>query len=734
MANTYSTINFATASVSGTTLTVVVPVQGLRGSNGDTSQTAYELSSLITPVLTDKTVTASNASSINWTNNWSAWNQNATLTLDVSSIANGSSAQTVVRGGSIDGTTGYTYFLTVARDASGNYTLSGWENGCSATDIATTTYTMVVPSDIHPYCADITLQASGRGPAVVTTVTLSDGGAGGTFTPATVVFAVDDTSVHSVAYTNSTSVGSITISATNDQSLTNPAPVTATHNKLSVSLVVLGATYSLDGVWVNFTVPTNALQGGDGNTSAYQYCVGVQDTTSNLTNSGQLTGADDGEFTWGSWGNAGSSYNPAQENYSSPYYYCIKGRDASGNIGYSKVLTLTENADKTTWTATGWENGSAVTTAPSTTYTLTGNTTVDVNTPVVYTVTPNNAGPSKDTVITFSDGGAGGVFTPATVTLSAGSTTAQTTSYTNATAGNVTISTTNNQSLTNPTAISLSVINTTPTTTPSTTYSLSGATTGYVSSALTLKLVANNQGPVSDTTITFSDGGAGGTFSPTTATLKAGSTKEVDVTYTPAAAGTVTITTTNNTSLTDPAALTITVEAATPTTAYTLKAPATAYVTQAVEIDLTPNGTGTTADVTVTLSDNGAGGAFSSTTVTFKAGDASTQKVTYTPASATTISISATNSGGLTNPAAVSMTTTVAVPLACTGNTTATFNDTNGTISVSAAFTGGINPTYTILRAPASADWWQFVSVGTTNTLPYIDSQLGYVSNEVTFY
>ncbi|PYD70631.1 hypothetical protein [Komagataeibacter swingsii] len=94
--------------------------------------------------------------------------------------------------------------------------------------------------------------------------------------------------------------------------------------------------------------------------------------------------------------------------------------------------------------------------------------------------------------------------------------------------------------------------------------------------------------------------------------------------------------------------------------AYTLSGPATATSGTAITLTLTPNNNGPGADVTVTLSDGGAGGTFSAGTATFGAGKDTAQSVTYTPKAAGTVTISATNNGGLTNPASLSVTVAAA--------------------------------------------------------------------------
>lgn len=97
----------------------------------------------------------------------------------------------------------------------------------------------------------------------------------------------------------------------------------------------------------------------------------------------------------------------------------------------------------------------------------------------------------------------------------------------------------------------------------STGYTLAGAATATAGTPLSLILAPdNNAGPGANTTVTLSDGGAGGAFSADTVTFAAGSMSAQTVTYTPKAAGTVTISATNNGGLTDPASLNVVVAAA----------------------------------------------------------------------------------------------------------------------------------------------------------------------------
>lgn len=91
-------------------------------------------------------------------------------------------------------------------------------------------------------------------------------------------------------------------------------------------------------------------------------------------------------------------------------------------------------------------------------------------------------------------------------------------------------------------------------------------------------------------------------------------------------------------------------------TYYSLKGYIQATAGTAITLTLVPNGAGPASAVTVTLSDGGAGGTFSATAVDFAVDSTTAQTVTYTPKAAGSVTISATNDGGLTNPTALALT------------------------------------------------------------------------------
>jgi lysophospholipase L1-like esterase len=103
-----------------------------------------------------------------------------------------------------------------------------------------------------------------------------------------------------------------------------------------------------------------------------------------------------------------------------------------------------------------------------------------------------------------------------------------------------------------------------PVSAPST-YTLTGPSTATVGSASTAFTVAVSGTLASAVTVTPSDSGAGGTFTPASVSLGTTANASASFTYTPAgSAGSRTISTTNNGGLTNPAAKTLTVSAAQP--------------------------------------------------------------------------------------------------------------------------------------------------------------------------
>lgn len=184
-----------------------------------------------------------------------------------------------------------------------------------------------------------------------------------------------------------------------------------------------------------------------------------------------------------------------------------------------------------------------------------------------YTValSPGGGAVVSPVSVTPTDSAGGGVFSPSSFTLTTDSPIA-TFTYTSGTAGAKSISLTNTGGLSNPAAVTYSV---TAGATPATALTISGPTTGVVGFASANYSVAVS--PVGGTvtgsvTVTPSDPGAGGTFSPTSLVLTTGAPSGA-FTYTPASAGAKQISITNNGGLTNPGALAYTATAPAPVTA-----------------------------------------------------------------------------------------------------------------------------------------------------------------------
>ena len=108
----------------------------------------------------------------------------------------------------------------------------------------------------------------------------------------------------------------------------------------------------------------------------------------------------------------------------------------------------------TLWNLDGTGNDSVgAATTPATAYTLTGPSSGSIgNASSAFTVTASGT-LSASVTITPSDGGAGGTFSSSTVALASGTNTSATFTYTPASTGAKTISTTNSGSLTNPASL-----------------------------------------------------------------------------------------------------------------------------------------------------------------------------------------------------------------------------------------------------------------------------------------
>lgn len=225
-------------------------------------------------------------------------------------------------------------------------------------------------------------------------------------------------------------------------------------------------------------------------------------------------------------------------------------------------------------------------------------------------------------------------------------------------------------------------------TTTATAVTLSGPTSGTVGTASSNFTVGANGTITGTVTITPSDGGAGGTFSPATVNITSAS-PTATFTYTAASSGVKTISVTNNGSLTNPATISYTASVAA-ATSVTMSGPTSGAVgSPSTNFTIGANGA-ISGTVVVTPSDGGGGGSFSPTSVSISSATP-TATFTYTPASTGAKTISVTNNGALTNPSSITYTASGAAATAVTLS-----GPTSGFVgSPSTNFSVGVNGTIT---------------------------------------
>lgn len=177
--------------------------------------------------------------------------------------------------------------------------------------------------------------------------------------------------------------------------------------------------------------------------------------------------------------------------------------------------------------------------------------------------------------------------------------------------------------------------------TGATLFGISGPSSGVVGSA-TSNFTLTPDGTVTSATVTPTDGGGGGTFSPSSLTWTAEDTAKT-FTYTPGSTGTKTISASFSGSPTtlSPSSLSVTVTS--PATSFSFTGPSSAISGVASSnFTVTPNGT--VGSATVTPSD-GAGGTFSPSSLSWTTSSAA-KTFTYTPATSGTRTVSVSTTAG----------------------------------------------------------------------------------------
>lgn len=187
------------------------------------------------------------------------------------------------------------------------------------------------------------------------------------------------------------------------------------------------------------------------------------------------------------------------------------------------------------------------------------------------------------------------------------------------------------------------------------TVGLTGPSTGTTGQASTNFTIAIDGETFETATFTPSDGGAGGTFNPSSVVIPAGVDASGTFTYTPATDGVKTVSITNDIGLVVMTSVSYTAEAPQNlATAYTLTGPEGGTEGQVSDPFTITIAGDTIGQTTFTPSDSGGGGSFTPSTVVADAGTNAQGTFTYTPGSAGSKTISVTNDGGLSDPASVS--------------------------------------------------------------------------------
>jgi hypothetical protein len=450
----------------------------------------------------------------------------------------------------------------------------------------------------------LTVTATSNGvPVAGVSVTFIDNGAGGTFGTPTVVTGSNGTA--SSTYTLPATAQTVSVTAS------SAGYTSASFTEIAETLALSpnGGNNQTGGIGTTLPVALTVLASNDGN------------PVSGLS----VTFVDNGAGgTFGSPTAVTGANGIATTTYTLPANAQTVTITASSS-GYTSA-TFSEIAAVDALSATAGNN-------------QTGMVNVKYATALTVTATSNGV-PVSGVSVTFTDGSAGGTFgTPTGVTGSNG--TASST-YTPTIVGVITI-TAAGTGYTSATFTETS----TPTVTGIVLVS-GGAQSGTVGTPLALPIVmkarnAQNK-PVSGAPITFSDAGAGGSFSPNPATT--GSTGQASTTYTlptkpksinlSASDGSVMAKTTEKSVV--GSAVNLTIVSGNNQTGLPSKALPKALVVSVTDLYKNP-----ISGVTVTFTDNGGGGTFSTTTpATGTNGQAS---VTYTCGTkAQTVTISASTS------------------------------------------------------------------------------------------
>lgn len=317
------------------------------------------------------------------------------------------------------------------------------------------------------------------------------------------------------------------------------------------------------------------------------------------------------------------------------------GTHPSSTYGQLKVATALLNFLKTDDTTTPWYLAPSLGLTVDAGNNQTGNSGSMLPNPLTVVASNlNGGGPISGVPVTFSDGGAGGSFSSSTVNT--GSDGLASTNYTLPSSGKTVTITATSAGYPTATFTETSVY-----VAQALTATAGNNQSGYVSTTLPTALTVNatNTGsPVSGLSITFSDGGAGGSFGNATVVTDANGNASTTYTLPSTAKGiTISATSAGYSTATFVETALANVQALAVTSGNNQSANAGTTLPASLTITATNNGNAVSG-LSVTFSDGGAGGTFGTPTAT--TGSNGTASTTYTlPASAGTFTITATASG-----------------------------------------------------------------------------------------
>lgn len=443
------------------------------------------------------------------------------------------------------------------------------------------------------------------------------------------------------------------LSPANDQSAVYNTGPSATDSAAQITQYML---YTSSGNWVGTGVVLNAnaglttgylfvvdLTSAGGNAIVYKNTgsgwnqVGATSASLGLTRAdgtvfhirAERVGTTLGMYVW-----------PSGSSQPGSYTHSVTDGGTVLSAGYAGLRIGTPNASGYGQTLcddfyVGIPSDTFTPTSGPTSYTLTG---PSAGRPGVastnFTATLNSAATSTVT-ITPSDGGAGGTFTPSTVSITTGNTVG-TFVYTASSAGAKTISTSDDAGLTDPGSVTFTAY--TLSLTPSTQSVANGVaatltatlTPSAALSATTTAGTLSTSAPTSGAGFTLTTPSSGSGTATITVTGPGGTLQTANVVYAPAAA-----------------------------TALTLTGPSVVPVGSASSTFTIGANGNLASPVTVTVTVTPSGGTITSTPVTLSAGSGSTGTFTYTAATAGTYTVAITNGSGLTNPSSLTVTAAV---------------------------------------------------------------------------